>query len=112
MTPEERRASIRALSAGDRGAFRRLFRMRRNPTPDTPRNETLEGQLARVRLAESNFRQDGYGGGATGRGFPAARPAGADDPAAGDRGLPGRPPRVYPPDEDGGVPAPGRPRTS
>ena len=63
MTSEERRASIRAVSLGDRGAFRRLFWMRRDPTPDTPQNETLDRYLARVRLAETNFRGDGYGGG-------------------------------------------------
>ena len=63
MTSEERRASIAARLAGDLGAFRRLFWMRRDPTPDTSRNETLDSYLARVRLAERNFSEDGAGGG-------------------------------------------------
>lgn len=63
MTSAERRAAIRAQSLGDRSAFRRLFWMRRDPTPETPQNETLDRYLARVRLAEQNFRADGYGGG-------------------------------------------------
>ena len=64
MTTDERRAAIQAVSRGDREAFRRLFWMRRDPEPGTPANETLEHYLARVRLAERNFSQDGgYGGG-------------------------------------------------
>ena len=70
MTPEERRASIEAMSHGDRGAFRRLFWMRRDPDPSTPQNETLDLYLARVRLADSNFSEDGgYGGGDRARVF-------------------------------------------
>lgn len=105
MTPEERRASIRALSAGDRGAFRRLFWIRRDPTPDTPRNETLERYLARVRLAESNFRKDGYGGGGDRArvfvllGLPVQT---IPQPAAGD--APDGLLWVYPPDGEAGVP--------
>ncbi len=64
MTREERRASIEAMSRGDRAAFRRLFWMRRDPQPETPENEILDHYLGRVRLAERNFGQDGgYGGG-------------------------------------------------
>ena len=63
MTEEERRASIEAITHGDREAFRRLFWLRRDPDPSTPRNETLDLYLARVRLADSNFSEDGgYGG--------------------------------------------------
>ena len=63
MTEEERRASIQAMTHGDREAFRRLFWMRRDPDPSTPQNETLDLYLARVRLADSNFSEDGgYGG--------------------------------------------------
>ena len=64
MTREERRAQIQAMSHGDREAFRRLFWMRRDPEPGAQGNETLDRYLARVRLADRNFGQDGgYGGG-------------------------------------------------
>lgn len=70
MTSEERRASIQAMTHGDREAFRRLFWMRRDPDPSTPQNETLDLYLARVRLADSNFSEDGgYGGGDRARVF-------------------------------------------
>lgn len=70
MTSEERRASIEALTHGDREAFRRLFWMRRDPDPSTPQNETLDLYLARVRLADSSFAEDGgYGGGDRARVF-------------------------------------------
>ena len=70
MTEEERRASIQAITRGDREAFRRLFWMRRDPDPSTPQNETLDLYLARVRLADSNFSEDGgYGGGDRARVF-------------------------------------------
>lgn len=70
MTREERRASIQAMAHGDREAFRRLFWMRRDPDPSTPQNETLDLYLARVRLADSNFSEDGgYGGGDRARVF-------------------------------------------
>lgn len=70
MTEEERRASIQAMTHGDREAFRRLFWMRRDPDPSTPRNETLDLYLARVRLADSTFSEDGgYGGGDRARVF-------------------------------------------
>ena len=70
MTAEERRASIEALTHGDREAFRRLFWMRRDPDPSTPQNETLDLYLARVRLADSNFSEDGgFGGGDRARVF-------------------------------------------
>ena len=70
MTEEERRASIQAITHGDREAFRRLFWMRRDPDPATPQNETLDLYLARVRLADSNFSEDGgYGGGDRARVF-------------------------------------------
>ena len=63
MTREERRTAIEAMTHGDREAFRRLFWMRRDPDPSTPQNETLDLYLARVRLADSNFSEDGgYGG--------------------------------------------------
>lgn len=106
MTPEERRASIRALSAGDRGAFRRLFWMRRDPTPDTPRNETLERYLARVRLAESNFRKDGYGGGGDrARVFVLLGLPVQTIPQQATEDAPDGLLWVYPPDGDAGVPA-------
>ncbi len=70
MTQEERRASIQAMTHGDREAFRRLFWMRRDPDPSTPQNETLNLYLARVRLADSSFSEDGgYGGGDRARVF-------------------------------------------
>ena len=70
MTQEERRSSIQAMTQGDREAFRRLFWMRRDPNPSTPQNETLDLYLARVRLADSNFSDDGgYGGGDRARVF-------------------------------------------
>lgn len=70
MTSEERREMVRAVSAGDRAAFRRLFWMRRDPTPGTPENETLDLYLARVRLAHRNFAADGgFGGGDRARVF-------------------------------------------
>jgi GWxTD domain-containing protein len=70
MTEEERRAAIQAMTHGDREAFRRLFWMRRDPDPSTPENETLDLYLARVRLAHSNFSEDGgYGGGDRARVF-------------------------------------------
>lgn len=70
MTAEERRIMIRAVSAGDRAAFRRLFWMRRDPDPGTPANETLDHYLGRVRLAHRTFSEDGgYGGGDRARVF-------------------------------------------
>ena len=70
MTQEERRASIQAMTHGDREAFRRLFWMRRDPDPSTPQNETLNLYLARVRLADSSFSEDGgFGGGDRARVF-------------------------------------------
>ena len=70
MTAGERRASIEAISRGDREAFRRLFWLRRDPAPETPENETLDHYLARVRLADRNFAADGgYGGGDRARVF-------------------------------------------
>ena len=70
MTGPERRASIEAVSRGDREAFRRLFWMRRDPDPGTPGNETLDHFLARVRLADRTFSADGgYGGGDRARVF-------------------------------------------
>ena len=70
MTDDERRVMIRAFSAGDRAAFRRLFWMRRDPDPRTPENETLDHYLGRVRLADRTFSADGgYGGGDRARVF-------------------------------------------
>ena len=67
ISKEERKAYVN-IAPGERAAFRRDFWRRRDPSPDTERNEYKETYFARVAEANRLFRTEGRQGWLTERG--------------------------------------------
>src|SRR5919106_1800247 len=68
LTPEERRIWKTLDSAERREEFQRNYWRRRDPTPDTGRNEFEEEILARIRAADDRFGTPDRRGSRTARG--------------------------------------------
>ena|ERR671919_163920 len=68
MTADERRAWERLDSPAAREEFKRAYWQRRDPTPDTERNEFQEETLDRVRRADERFGSPNRQGSQTARG--------------------------------------------
>src|SRR6266550_3626743 len=68
MTKEEMRQWKQIHSDADAAAFVDLFWARRDPTPDTPRNELREAFDIRVKYADDNFATHRQRGSMTDRG--------------------------------------------
>ena len=69
MTRDERRAWQRLDTAAAQEEFKRAYWQRRDPTPDTERNEFQEEILARVRRADEHFGSSNVAGSQTARGL-------------------------------------------
>ena len=68
MTKEEKKQWKTIQSDADAAAFVELFWAKRDPTPDTPRNEFREAFDARVKFADDNFGSHRMRGAMTDRG--------------------------------------------
>ena len=68
MTKDERREWKRLDSVSDRADFKRAYWQRRDPTPETDRNEFREKVLARIEAADERFGTTNQRGSRTARG--------------------------------------------
>ena len=68
MTKEEKKQWKTLHTDADAAAFVELFWAKRDPTPDTPRNEFREAFDARVKFADDNFTNHRMRGALTDRG--------------------------------------------